>query len=461
MPGGQGDAILVEAAALLLGSLQLGPILTNVAGLLAPRLADWCYVHLAPEGGAIHRVALACGDAVQQEVAALLEPLFPLRSDRTAPERYALVLADGRPLLLPDLSADLEETEDPALRARLRVHGPRSALLLPLRARGRVLGVVTLLRAAARPPFGEDDLGAGLRLAGLVALAVDNARLHEEALAARRRAEAAEDEPPPTPAPPRPPEDHGAPRPRTAEDARVLEGERRAREAAEAALRQIRESLALLGHELGAPLQALQQAASPPPPPRGRGPARPPTGPTAPAAVERAARRLDRLQRDLLELARSDGGELPLRREACDAAALIEEAVRAHTAAAAGRSLHLRATVPRSPLPVRCDRERARQILDILLQNAVQHTPAQGIIVVRAEPQGAFLRCAVEDTGPGVAPERLAELLAPRPLGPRIHLRRGLGLAIAAALCRAHGGALSAESQPGKGSRFSFTLPLV
>jgi signal transduction histidine kinase len=98
------------------------------------------------------------------------------------------------------------------------------------------------------------------------------------------------------------------------------------------------------------------------------------------------------------------------------------------------------------------------------VSNALRHTPADGTIVLRAEPHESLVRVEVSDTGEGITPEDLPRVFERSFRGERSRTRAGtgdgagLGLAIARGLIEAHGGEISVESRPGHGSRFRFTL---
>jgi signal transduction histidine kinase len=114
--------------------------------------------------------------------------------------------------------------------------------------------------------------------------------------------------------------------------------------------------------------------------------------------------------------------------------------------------------------PVQADRTKFRQVLLNLLSNAVKFTP-EGHVTVRAEIQDGHLMVSVKDTGVGIAEEDQPKLFqAFQQLdGGRVHLPlggTGLGLAISKTFVELHGGRIWMQSRPGRGSTFSFTLPL-
>jgi signal transduction histidine kinase len=118
--------------------------------------------------------------------------------------------------------------------------------------------------------------------------------------------------------------------------------------------------------------------------------------------------------------------------------------------------------LPEKPLTAPFDARRIEQVLLNLVSNAIKFTTTGGCVRVEVRPEGEHLRCAVSDTGIGIAPEdvpRLFQRFSQLAGGVRKEGGTGLGLSIAKALVEAHGGAIGVESQPGVGSTFWFTLP--
>jgi two-component system sensor histidine kinase GlrK len=110
------------------------------------------------------------------------------------------------------------------------------------------------------------------------------------------------------------------------------------------------------------------------------------------------------------------------------------------------------------------DRDRILQVLKNLLGNAIKFTPEGGVITVSAGVQSGSIQVTVQDNGPGISGDQLQRIFekfrqVPTPGGPMIK-GTGLGLAIVKQIITAHGGKVWAESKPGRGSTFHFTLPL-
>ncbi|BCQ09329.1 putative sensor histidine kinase TcrY [Mycobacterium heckeshornense] len=239
--------------------------------------------------------------------------------------------------------------------------------------------------------------------------------------------------------------------------------EHRARRAAEAAQRAetaTRRFLVDAAHELRTPMAGIQAAAEQLVSNAGRH--------RSDAAARRQyrraslllsdARRAARLVADMLDLSRIDAG-LPLDLQGCDLARIVDaEADR--TAMLAPQLTVTRTGV--TTLPLRVDPTRVAQILSNLLDNARRHTPGGGQITIDLQHREDHAEVTVTDTGPGIPDqerERIFERLVRLDAGrARDHGGAGLGLPIARALARAHGGELTCLSHDG-GAQFRLSLP--
>lgn len=179
---------LAEASALLGGSLDYATTLRSIARLAVGHLADWCIVDVLEADGSIRRVEVAAADPAGAADAAKLAQ-HPPAADRNA--GVAKVLRTGLPELLPEVpKAFLHEVaRDADHLAVLRRVGFRSYMGVPLVARGRTLGALNFIRTRPGRRYGPEDLALAEDLARRAALAVDNARLYQEQVAALRRVE--------------------------------------------------------------------------------------------------------------------------------------------------------------------------------------------------------------------------------------------------------------------------------
>ena len=167
---------------------------------------------------------------------------------------------------------------------------------------------------------------------------------------------------------------------------------------------------------------------------------------------------LSRLADDLLVLARTNGGKIPIHRQEVRLSELIGAAASAHAPAAEARSVRLEIQADEGS--DRLDPIRVRQVLDNLLDNAIRHTPAGGTVRVLASRDDGTIAIRVEDEGTGFPPELLGRAFEPFARGPTATggPGAGLGLAIVRAVAEAHGGAAAAENPPTGGARVTVTL---
>jgi signal transduction histidine kinase len=173
---------------------------------------------------------------------------------------------------------------------------------------------------------------------------------------------------------------------------------------------------------------------------------------------------LSKLIEELQDLSLADAGELKLFCQPEDISELIQKAAGAVQPAIKAKGLSLTVDLAdRLPL-CHVDSHRIGQVLRNLLDNAVAHTPAGGAIAITAGEQGSWVEVAVADTGEGIPPEDLPNIFERFYRVDKSRARAtggsGLGLTIAKRLVEAHGGKIGVQSEPGKGSRFAFTIPV-
>jgi signal transduction histidine kinase len=175
--------------------------------------------------------------------------------------------------------------------------------------------------------------------------------------------------------------------------------------------------------------------------------------------------RLSRLIEQLLELSRLESGELPLQREDVPLAPLVTQVLSEIDVARSDSGVAVQSELPEDLPAVDADRERVHQVLYNLLDNAVRFTPSGGAVTVSAQRHNGSVEVRVADTGVGIPPEHLPRLFErfyrADPARSREDGGTGIGLAIARSVVEAHGGHIRAESELGKGSVFTFDLPVA
>ncbi|HEU4831503.1 MAG TPA: HAMP domain-containing sensor histidine kinase [Actinomycetota bacterium] len=165
-----------------------------------------------------------------------------------------------------------------------------------------------------------------------------------------------------------------------------------------------------------------------------------------------------RLLDDLQLLSNAEAGALRLHRERIEPGELIETAEAAHRAEAAERGVTLRTEVAPDMPTLDVDRVRIGEVLANLVSNALRHTPAGGTVTIGAGRDEAGVAFRVTDTGEGIEPDELAHVFDRFARSPESR-GSGLGLAIAKSLVQTHGGTISAESEPRRGTTIRFVLP--
>jgi signal transduction histidine kinase/DNA-binding response OmpR family regulator len=407
---------LLADASRLLADASVDPerALANLAAAAVPAFADWCRIDLLDDSGVGKQVAGAFHPGPGEAPAPGRTSLQDLRASWT---RARAVMASGQADLVPDLSAvavagaggngagPLRETEQRSLAEA----GVRGFLVVPLVAREKVLGALTLLRAGASPPFRDSDQHLARELASRAALALENARLYQLA----ERAAAAREE-----------------------------------------------LLAVVSHDLQNPLMAMLMKANllqrllPAEQADGR------PGQTL-EGILRAGKQMTGLLKLLMDATAIEKGSLTVELRPCDPADLAREAIELLTPVAADRTIRLTLEPVGGLPPVQADRDRVFQVLSNLLGNAIKYTGPGGQVTLRMSRADDRVGFSVADTGKGIEPEHLPRLFERYWQVDRRREGLGLGLYISKGIVDAHGGSITVASTPGQGSTFAFTLPVA
>jgi PAS domain S-box-containing protein len=189
------DALRVQAEAseVLAMPLDYEERLASLARLAVPRIADWCAIDVVGEDGSVRRLAVEHQDPGKMALAFEIERRYP--PDPDAPRGVPNVLKTGEAEMMHEIPDELlrQSIQDPEQLAMFQELGLRSYMIVPMIARGRTLGAITLVSAESGRRYGPEDLERAETLVRRAAMAVDNARLYEEAqreISERERAEA-------------------------------------------------------------------------------------------------------------------------------------------------------------------------------------------------------------------------------------------------------------------------------
>jgi PAS domain S-box-containing protein len=236
---------------------------------------------------------------------------------------------------------------------------------------------------------------------------------------------------------------------------RLMEEEREAKVKAEAAVRVRDETLGIVSHDLRNPLTKVALSADL------LANARPEDQPELVATIRLAARQMERLIQDLLDVARLESGRFSVERAYIDAASVVEESCASHEPLAQQKQQKIVCRI-NGELPQICaDHDRLVQVFGNLIGNALKFTPERGTITVEASAVNRMVQFDVRDSGPGIPEADLRQVFTPYWQAKKTaHMGAGLGLAIVRGIIEAHGGKVWAETAPGGGAAFRFTIPV-
>jgi PAS domain S-box-containing protein len=512
-------SFIAEASELLSSSMAYEQTLTRLARLTVPRLADWCAIDMVDENGEIERLAVVHKDPGKIRRAHELQKRYPPKADD--PHGVAYVIRTGEPEFVTALSDDvLDElvAGDDGLRKIVSELGLHSWICVPLSARGRTFGALTLIAAEAHAAYTQADFELALELARRAGILVDNARLFREAERAAHAARAlvyvadgvvlldrdgfVRHWNPAAAAITGVAEEHALGRlvetivpaweSLSAHVPLVRPGQGPARPVTipltiqgqelwvsvtgvafgegtvytladvtdEHALEEKRtEFVATASHELRTPLAAVYGAIRTLR--RGDIELRPEDEAAFLEIIEAEAVRLTQLVDQILVAGQLDADAVDVELEECDPAEIavgVVESAALHLPD--GISLHVS---PDRASPILCDENRLRQILVNLVDNAIKYSPEGGDVEIRFQAQNGECLIEVVDEGLGI-PSSERERIFEKFYRLDPEQRRGvggsgLGLYICRELVERMNGRIEVESEPGKGSRFTVALP--
>jgi len=180
--------------------------------------------------------------------------------------------------------------------------------------------------------------------------------------------------------------------------------------------------------------------------------------------IKHSADNLNKRIGELLDFSRVEAGMLQLNKGEVSPYLFFERVMESVYPIALARNQTLTLELPKSLPNINIDRDRIQQVLFNLIDNAIKYNRPNGVITLRARLDGKYLEVSVQDTGEGIPKESQALLFSPYTRLQAVGGKgggMGLGLAICKLLVEAHGGSIWLESEPGKGSTFSFRVPLA
>jgi signal transduction histidine kinase/DNA-binding response OmpR family regulator len=409
------SSYLAEASSALTRSLDYDETLQGLARVLVPFLGDFGAVKVLDDSEGVRKLLVASiNPAVKgcQQASISRSDLDP-----NLVESIDRVLESGRPILKPDPQALHSGRLDiPIGSGRGPLTGTipnvaRSMMIVPLEARGQVLGALILATHLNDRQLGPNDLSLAQDLAERAAIAIDNARLYRD----------------------------------------IQENDRRKNE-----------FLAMLAHELRNPLAPIRNSVK----------ILEKLGLThgevgwASDIISRQVAQMVRLVDDLLDISRITGGKVQLQKEPVDVADVVTHAVETSRPLIEFKNQAFTVEIPGESVWVEADRARLSQVLSNLLNNAAKYTGEGGKILLKVEVDGRDVVFRVRDSGIGIPSEMISKVFdlfvqVDRSLD-RSQGGLGLGLTLVRRLMELHGGSVSVQSDgPDLGSEFALRMPVM
>lgn len=400
------DRFLTDALSEFSQTLAVHATERAVVDLAIPRLADVAMLDIVSPGGAFRRIV---STRQRAELTAALDGLAAHTLTADSPSPIVDVIRRSRPEFVETVDEDwLEGNCDPEVIEPWRSLGASTLLILPLHAAGETTGALTLVRTGD-VRFDAEGRATAEKYAGSAATALANARLYDTTKQANRARE---------------------------------------------------EVLSIVSHDLRNPISAIAMCArvleeNPPEDAESRR--------ELLTTIRDSTQSVNRLIDDLVDVANIERGRLSLEPSPQEPSELALRALHMFEVEASESGVALETRLSTNLPLVAADGSRVVQVLGNLIRNAIKFTPRGGRIVIGVESSGGSVVFSVTDTGRGIAPAnqpRVFDRYWQGAAGARTQ-GSGLGLSIAKGIVEAHGGRIWVDSELGRGSVFSFTIPEV
>lgn len=415
---------LADMSRTLFDSLDAEETLINVATMAMPELGAWCVVDIFNDDESVRRLKVIHPNPAFAELTVELETRYaPLKNDFLGANR---ILRTQQPELVPEITGDLFDAKlDKRYIEILKTLGLSSVMIVPLKARGRLLGAMTFSTIDRDQIYTPKDLLFAEDLAGRAAMAVDNGRLYQIAERAREEAVAA------------------VARATLADRAKT-------------------DFLATMSHELRTPLNAIAGYAEL----LELGMRGPVTDQQKEAIlrIRRSQQHLLGIVNDILMFSKTETGRIPMNFESIEVLPAVEAVQFLVEPMLAANDIQFAVSECEEGTSVNADSDRFQQILVNMISNAAKFSSRGGSVTLLCRKRDHLVQIEVIDEGSGIEGDKLEAIFEPF-VQLSTGLTRtadgsGLGLAISRELSRMMGGDVSVKSVVGKGSTFSLTLPM-
>ncbi|MGZ3654798.1 MAG: sensor histidine kinase [Bdellovibrionota bacterium] len=404
---------LAEASAVLGSSLCYTTTLANITRLVVPKFADYCViVRRDRDNNPIVVKATHRDPVLENEV---MPKLIHHHPSPAKGHPVGIALEEGRSVLVKQMSDDFlrEITNNEEHLALIRRLQPSSYIAVPMRTGQQNETIVGVLICARTAPsgllFSEADLAFAEDLAQRCASAIERADLYASA---------------------------------------------------QEAVRQREDTMAIVSHDLKNPLAAILLSAKLLERTLGTPKARPELMQEIVRRLIDSAGHCTRLVENLLAAAKLESGLFSAKKAWVPVQTTINDAISELLPLASAKGVTLRVNMPNSPQDMYCDRIALYQIISNVVGNGVKFTPSGGEVVLELKALKGEFHFSVRDNGPGISPEGMSHIFERYwQQGNGTHQGAGLGLSIAKGYVAAHEGRIWAESVPGKGTTFHFTIP--